>query len=370
MNNSTDNNDAIGNVICKFLSDSATQEESENLVKWLKESQKNRFHYFAVKRIWQEGHANINENEFLENSLERLSLRLALSDKDKNKDNNSFKFSFKQISVAATILILIGISSLLGIKLMNLSEFNQNQYEISVPLGSRTNIILPDGTDVWLNAGSKLIYNSDFGRRDRSVSLIGEAYFDVNKHDNFVFTVNTRDLDIRVHGTEFNVKSYPEEDITETTLVSGRVEVLLTEEGSRVPQSLFLLPNQKMTYFRDGRKTIGLVEEKQIPEEATVKAEPEYSAAPAVIVSDVVETEEYTSWKDGRLIFMSESLETLAKKLERFYNVQISFQDETIKNLSYTGTLEEVTIEEVLRAIARTSRIKFSIDKNQIVISN
>ena len=113
-------------------------------------------------------------------------------------------------------------------------------------------------------------------------------------------------------------------------------------------------------------------EEKEVAEETeeiVTEDEPELSVKPRIMVADVIDMKEYTSWKDGRLTFRSESFETLATKLERFFNVKISFQDDSIKELRYTGTLEEVTIEEVMRAIASASDIRFRIDRNNIVLS-
>ena len=360
-------------LIFNYLSGSASEEESARLIEWLKESKENRATYFSLKRIWLDTLEPAFNEDSIDESWNRLNIRTTLqSAGKKNKEAGVSRINFRKFAVAATILVLIGISSFLGIQLISLLKYDQTMYEISVPLGARTNITLPDGTNVWLNAGSNLTHRSDFGRNDRSVSLTGEAYFDVSPDGNSVFKVNTRDLDIKVYGTQFNIKSYPDEDVTETTLVSGLVEISITDPGIRA-QPVRLEPNQRIVYSRENRSIL-VGEDKEEKEDVTEEIiaaadEPELPSKPRLLVSNVVEIEEYTSWKDGRLTFRSESLETLTPKLERFYNVNITFLDDSIKALRYTGTLEEVTIEEVMRAIASSSNIRFEIEKNQITLS-
>ncbi len=367
-----DKKELIETIIYKFLDGSATCEESREFTEWLNESRENRRHYFAIKRIWIENKDIPDKEKITEDSLNRLKLRTTLQISKESKNPDLPRINFWKLSIAATILLLLGVSSFLGIKLKSLSDFDQTLHEISVPLGARSNVILPDGTNVWLNAGSNLSYRSDFGRLNRDVSLTGEAYFDVSPDKGSVFTVNTRDAHIRALGTQFNVKSYPEEEVTETTLVNGLVEIAITDPGIRA-QPVLLKPNQRIIYSRDTRRIlVNEEEEEEVIEETkeiVAKDEPELAIQPRIVIADVIDVSEYTSWKDGRLTFRSESLETLVPKLERFYNVNISFQDDSIKELKYTGTLEEVTIEEVMRAIASASDIRFRIDKNNIILN-
>ena len=354
--------------IYKFLTGLASEEESSRLIEWLRESNDNRRQYFAIKRIWLESVEAPDKEKAIEDSWGRLRLRTLFQPETVKNRPFSLPVNFGRISVAATILILVGLSLFLGIKYNNLSSYQYTTHEIFVPIGSRSNITLPDGTNVWINAGSKLVYSSDFGRRERSVSLTGEAFFDVSHDQSSVFTVKTRDIDIRVLGTRFNVKSYPEETVTETTLVEGEIEVIVTDDQIRA-KPITLSPNQRVVYSRNMREFVVADDSKltENKESTDYKAEPSQKAR--VVISNVPHPEEYSSWKDGRLTVRAESLSTLAPKLERFYNVQISFKDDTLKSIKYSGTLEEVTIEEVMKAISRASDIRFSIDKNQIILS-
>jgi transmembrane sensor len=362
----------IESVIYKFLARSASEEENEKLTEWLTESNENRLYYFTIKRIWLEGKEIPDKIKMTDASWDRLKLRTFIQSSRKIRDNYKPHINIRKLSVAATILILIGISSFFGIKLKSLSEYQKTTHEITVPLGSRTNITLPDGTNVWLNADSKLTYTSDFGLRNRDVSLSGEAYFDVRHQGNSFFSVNTRDVNIKVLGTQFNVKSYPDEEVTETTIVSGKVEVNVTEAGITA-RPVLLTQNQRITYSRtEGRLVTRPVEtfDHEIVVVDTLEvAVKELVQKPSLQISQISSPEEYTSWKDGKLVFRAETLKSLAPKLERFYNVNISFENDSVKDLSYTGTLDEVTIEEVLRAIAAASKINYDIDKNNVIFS-
>lgn len=369
-----DRRDSIEPIILRFLLGTATEEESAGFLQWLQENKENRKFYFALKRIWLEKqHEGVDNEDFIENSWIRLKIRTLLQSGVDDEKEKGFGISWRKLSIAASILLLVGFSFFLGIRLKSFSGHTLTAYEIAVPMGSRSNITLPDGTNVWLNAGSSLSYASDFGLNNRVVSLSGEAYFNVEKHRGSAFLVNTQDLNIRVLGTEFNVKSYPDEDITETTIISGRVEVF--DIDRKVMTSPVLLSqNQRMTYSRaegtvvtkpgeadDRDVDLVAVPDKELMEAMTLK--------PKLLVANVTNVDQYTSWKDGRLIFRSESLGDLAPRLERFYSVSIEFADESIKDLTYTGTLEEVSVEKVLQAISLDSKINYRIDKNKITLS-
>jgi transmembrane sensor len=360
--------DTIESIIVKFLSGSSTEEESVQLIGWLKENRENRRFYFSLKRVWLKTNNSEANKKLIEDSWDRLKLRTTMQSKVAVRDEKGFRIDLRKFSIAASILVLIGISLFLGIQLRSFS--NHQLTTISVPMGSRTNISLPDGTNVWLNANSKLTYTSDFSVKNRDISLSGEAYFDVSPHKSSVFTVITRDLNVRALGTEFNVKSYPDEDVTETTLVSGTVEIAVTDEGI-MARPVLLKPNQRITYFRAENAIVSLPVETEDIEikiadtsEAAVKVP---VSKPSLEIAQINHPEEYTSWKDGKLVFRGENLASLSRQIERVYNVEISFDDDSLKEMYYTGTLEEVSIVEVLRAIATASNINYKLDKNKVI---
>ncbi len=358
---------SIESIIFRYLTDSASNQESEQLIDWLNESRENRITYFTLKKIWQNAHEPGYDKGYIEDSLSRLKLRTTQLGNHGNLSVYRPKIALRKLSVAATIFVLIGMSLFIGLRFMNLHEHDQAEHEITVPYGARASISLPDGSSVWLNAGSSITYRSDFSRNNRHVSLTGEAYFDVKPDKDSHFIVNTRDMAIKVLGTKFNVKSYPDEAVTETTLIDGSIEILIGDNRVKT-QPVRLSPNQRMVYTRDTREVRVQEQGKPPTEDIIVAEEMEMLPEPGLYVFNEENIADYVSWKEGRLTFRGESLKSLAPKLERHYNVSITFLDDSIKTLRYTGALEKVSIEEVMRAISSASDISFTIEKNQIIL--
>ncbi|UII27181.1 DUF4974 domain-containing protein [Fulvivirga maritima] len=211
---------------------------------------------------------------------------------------------------------------------------------IQAPTGSKSYVLLPDSSEVWLNAGSKITFDSQFGISNRKVILDGEAFFDVEK-DEVPFQVFTSKYDVKVLGTAFNIRAYKDDNAVVTTLVRGSLSInnIITAKGRK---SALLEPGDRLTLKKDSRTAI-------VEKGANVNLE--------------------TSWKDGWLTISSESLGELAKKLERLYDVQISFEREELKNYRYTGKIKQLSLEQVLKALALTSPVKFDISEKTVTIS-
>ena len=232
--------------------------------------------------------------------------------------------------------------------------------------GSRTRSLLTDGTTVWLNAGSKLFYENDFNGITREVSLEGEAFFEVVKQTNRPFIVHTSGIDIRVLGTAFNVKSYPEDKNVETTLYRGQVQVLRQED--LISKAIQLIPNQKLILPKQAAKeTIKLSEEKQ-PLAKKITA----SFIITLIDSTKKESERFeTAWLYSRLEFRGNNFEELAKKLERWYNVTIVFKDEKVKELNFNGSFEKENVDEAFKALQlAVPFFDYKIENNGVLVSS
>ncbi|HOW10845.1 MAG TPA: FecR domain-containing protein, partial [Bacteroidales bacterium] len=200
------------------------------------------------------------------------------------------------------------------------AEPSISTYEIKSPYGSRSEISLPDGTTVILNAGSFLSYSNDYNHSNRNVTLKGEAYFNVARNENMPFVVNAGPLNITALGTEFNVKAYDEENAIETTLVTGKVAI--TREGSgNDSQAVDLNPNQKAIFIRNQEGF--LLEDIKDSEEDS--AEPEQTIMSNILIAPKVNVEQVVAWTTGKLIFRGESLDRLCVELERKYDVTIIF---------------------------------------------
>ena len=240
---------------------------------------------------------------------------------------------------------------------------------IEAPLGSQTEVTLPDGSRVMLNSGSSVTYSSRFFHDNRNVSLVGEAYFKVAKQE-VPFIVSVYDIQLRVTGTEFNLKAYADDELIEATLVNGSV---IIEDASRERQrfqDFELKPNQKATFHRS-RGSVSLYEEDEDHEEtiqASVPALVQSAQLARIEVRQKRTVEPETSWIDGILIVDAEPLAELVKKLERRYNVTFVFEDEKLKGFRYSGTLKDHTLEQVLRAMKMTSPIDYRLEDKTVTI--
>jgi transmembrane sensor len=182
---------------------------------------------------------------------------------------------------------------------------------VVIPYGSRSNIILADGTNVWLNAGSRLIYPSRFVDRTREVYLSGEAYFSVKENEKQPFVVKTTDVLVEVLGTRFNVTAYPEDFAVQTVLAEGSVELKSVSAGRR--ENGVLLKVGEMAYFN--KKT------------QETRTQP-------------VDVSEYTLWTEGLFHFSNTDFNRITKKLERFYNIRFQFDDPFKGGIQVSGKLD------------------------------
>lgn len=205
--------------------------------------------------------------------------------------------------------------------------------EIVSPNGARTHFHLPDGSQGWLNSGSILKYETDFQEK-RTVELIGEAWFEVAPDEKSPFVVGTPHLDVQVLGTKFNVAAFPDEKVTEVVLQEGKVKV----NGYNGTFTVDMKPDEKFTYNRDLQS-------------GTIQT---------------VNADQFSSWKDGLLVFRNEPLSEVLKRIGRWYNVEFVLTDPEIAKFRYRATFQEEQIEEVIRLISLTAPINYSFNKREM----
>lgn len=213
--------------------------------------------------------------------------------------------------------------------------------ELIIPYGNRSVVTLCDSTVVTLNAGSKLVFPSFFTGKTREVTLIGEAYFIVSRNREMPFVVKAGSLDIKVMGTEFNVTAYPDESIIQTVLKEGSVSVR-KNTGGIFERELYLKPSQMAVYDKK--------------EEATSVTE--------------VDVETYTIWKQGILRFEQTDLSRILKKVERYYNIRITYRDPLDGIIKISGKLDLARDKaEVFEYLAKVSGNSFEkLDEGNYVI--
>ncbi len=209
--------------------------------------------------------------------------------------------------------------------------------------GAKRYMRLPDGSQLWLNAGSKVVFAQGFSRSKRELQLEGEAFFDVKHDAQHPFLIHAGHLDVRVLGTTLNVKAYPGDSLVETTLIDGKVEVSIAGD----PQSSMLLhPNEKVII---PSSSVAFVRKPVVPDQ-----------------TDGTISE--TSWVENKLVFRQETLAGLAVRLERWYNIKIVFYGDRYQQDTISGTFPNVPIADVMHALQLTAGFHYSIAKDTVKI--
>jgi ferric-dicitrate binding protein FerR (iron transport regulator) len=254
--------ETIDNMILSFLRGKITPEEKVNFESWLASSDENKAEFRKIYSIWKASSIQDQDNILIQRAFDKVQLHTFISENRRFLNSQSQKFPSRFLIASrkwAAIfigIIIIGASVLFYIFS---NEVKQDKIQanniISVPLGSKSKIVLPDGTEVWLNAGSKLTYNMNFGEKTRDVHLVGEGYFKVTRQEKKPFIVHTVKASIKALGTEFNVKAYPDESYIETILVKGSIAVDRTSPGkdknsNLKESSLILKPGQKARIYK------------------------------------------------------------------------------------------------------------------------
>ena len=356
------------NLLSKKITGEASPEELRELEVLIKEHPELIYSAEQIEKIWKLPAQDINPyeselafqqhlNQLNEKGIYLQELETPASMYEYQKENF---FSLKRIiQTAFIVFILIGIVGVIFWQSADKSNSEllvQNKNftgEVSTRMGHRTKLVLPDSTVVWLNAGSKLNYNEEFGITNRNTTLSGEAYFDVKK-SKLPFIIQANSVKIKVLGTAFNVKSYPNEKTTETSLVRGEVEITLDK---RPGEKFILKQNEKLIVANDIKSeenlSIGKMEPKVVLSSLTQSND-----------SSIIET----SWVENKLIFQDESFAELAVKMERWYGVEISFANDKLKRERLSGTFTKESIQEALEILQMTTPFRFKIKSNSIFI--
>lgn len=267
------------------------------------------------------------------------------------------------LRIASIVFLAFTLGGTLSYLFVN-KQMKQNEAfcEVTAPLGSTSEITLPDNSRVWLNAGSKLRYSTKFNQNDRLLSLEGEGYFKVAKNKKLPFIVDAYGFEVKAVGTEFNVKAYAKDATIETTMVEGKVTLQHSTEN--ILEGVFLVPNQKATFFKS-EETLTVEVIKKIKES---KKELNYIPEHRLIIDPKMDPRSIISWKENRLIIEREQLGDLAEKIARKYNCEFEFKSADIKQISFSGTLEDETLPQIMNAIRISSPIDYEIIGKTVII--
>lgn len=334
----------IESVVHKYLKGESKREELEKALNLFSDP----YHNLALRpilfRYWEK------EVETAANNLPHLKNPDAILDKIhhcihietcRKKENPAKRLAINLLKIAAVLFIGLFI----GILAQSLQKTEPVFYTAIAPKGSISQMILPDNSMVYLNAGSELKYTEETPKNllagkkgSRKVFLTGEAWFDVSKNEKKPFVVHTPFYNVEVLGTQFNVKAYPNDDEVVATVEGGKVKVV-SSESFTIKEAQTLQTGEQLIYSKN--KGINIIE---------------------------VNTRRYTAWKNNRLIFINMNLKELFVLLERKYGVDIEVADNMVLNYHYDSTITNETILEVLDLIAETLPIKYKIEGQKVII--
>jgi len=212
-----------------------------------------------------------------------------------------------------------------------------------VPYGKRSSITLADGTKVWLNSGSKLVFPAVFMQNKREVYLEGEGIFEVTHDKAHPFIVKSGEQNIEVLGTVFNVSNYHDDDAISTVLKSGSVKINYTNsDAGKSNRSVTIKPNTLAIYNRNDMQ----------------------------IKTKQVEVEKYFSWRDGIFIFKNDSMKSIMKKVSRYYNIEIVINDKELSEATFSGYLDvKDNVENIIKIIQETTKFEYKITNNKLIIN-
>lgn len=314
----------MNDFLSRYLKNECNESDFDSAVSLMLSPEKKGELEQQMKKHWAETSNEGSIPDFA-NALYRIHYLINQSEKEERKRGTFFQY----ISRVAAILLLPLIIAL-GYQLVNNRTKVGRLQTVSTPLASRTSFDLPDGSRVWLNAGSTISFDEPFNPKKRSVKLSGQAYFDVKK-DKIPFFIETDQFTVKVLGTSFDVLAYPGEGAL-VTLEQGIVS-LKTLSGNEA----VLNPGQQAVIGNEG----GQIEQRE------------------------VDTGQFVAWKNNRLIFVDEPLVKVAFRLKRWFNVDIIIEDESIKKIPVNGTIEYESITEVMQLLEISAPVKCSFNKNE-----
>ena len=239
--------------------------------------------------------------------------------------------------------IRINNDSIIDLRKVDSKNLNNNKLnEVIVPYGKRSELILEDGTKVWLNAGSRLAFPTKFDRNSRTVYLEGEAYFEVSHNEQRAFFVNANELEVKVLGTQFNVAAYSSDAQIETVLLEGKVAISELSPIGFMKKEILLKPNQRATYNRAEKTTM--------------------------VVSEL-NADVSISWVNGWFSFSQQSLVDVLHKLERYYNVEFRFDAGFHSDELITGKLDiKDSLNDVLTFLSDLAQTDFRVSNNVVFV--
>jgi ferric-dicitrate binding protein FerR (iron transport regulator) len=322
-------------LIEKYLRGECSREEEIVVASFFSEYEDDAALRHHIQQTWNNLVEPIIDDQKLSHILDHLHHVIRLKEQQIQKGSVTRRIYRYYSLIAAILMIPVILAGAIWIIYLgsNISEMKQEYVRntIYAPLGSRISFTLPDSTKGWLNSGSELVYNLPF-KSGRNVVLKGEAWFDVAHNAKSPFIVEAGIAKVKVLGTRFNVNAYPSENYVEVVLEEGKVEFSVGTNGTVVN----LKPDERLVFSNNEIKV------------------------------NNTDAWKYNGWKEGKLIFRGDSMLEVARRVERWYNVEVDIKDKELESYTFRGTFQDDSLEEVLKYLSMTSPIRYKISERKI----
>ncbi len=356
-------------IILRYLNDELNAREMSELESKLQDDSAFRELFNEYRSVWFHSDTGNNvKQDVVERAFNRFQTNIQLKSPTRRLLNlNPFIRVTLKIAAAIFFGILLITSFLYGYQKINEAKTPVSITEAIVPMGSISKMVLSDGTQITLNAGSKIKFNSGFGKKNRDIFLSGEAFFKVKRFEKLPFIVHAENMEIKALGTEFNVTAYPDENKVEALLIEGKISVQAIIKDER--SSVILEPNQRIIYQKDGENLVLEKNKKHKPNELNSSSSQSGKKQRITEIEKSFNPEALVSWKEDNWLINNEKLKDLAIKLERKYDVKIIFTEEALMNFRFSGTLRNETLEQVLEVIKLTSPVLYEVNGKSVTFS-
>ena len=329
-------------ILKDYLLGKCTEEQAAQILEWMSQSEDNAQRLFKMEELYHLGRFSVYDDKSrMEDAEKRLMNRISAietsEEVEKSTEHRSFRISsLLKYAAIAVIVLLVGIAGY-----WTFDHFNGSKEELVVAQATTgvKNIVLPDGTKVWLNKHASIKYPKQFNGDERNVELNGEAYFEVTKNPHQPFIVSSRLLDVKVLGTTFDFNTQKGDNLAEVSLIEGKVQAT----GNNNEGSIIITPGQKVVL----------------------------NAKSHQIEAQRVNADLEAVWHNGMIPLRNVNVKDIAAILSRFYDVDFSFDAHVDMNMTYSGAIKQSnSIDSVLSALTYTVPLKYSISGRHVYLKN
>jgi transmembrane sensor len=320
---------SVADLMPGYFAGELSESDRASVDSWRSESHENEKEFLELHHAW-DALSELHQ-------MEQYDTFRALSkvhDQIRKKEGGSWLGTLQRVAAVLLVPVLF-FSGFMVYKYRHANDFNlsdQVWQTMNTPPGVKAHFVLPDSTGVWLNSSSSISYPTGFNTQNRQVSVTGEVFFDVMNKKDQPFWVSLGKINVRVTGTRFDVMHFEKETTTEVILESGKID-LCTGSFDKPVVLKEMKPGEKGTYSETDNR----------------------------VMLKNVDPHKYSSWIDGKLIFMDDPMKDVIRRLNRWYNVEIEVADPEILGYVYTATFQNESLEQILELLTISAPIRYQV---------